>query len=194
MSTVAIVGAGPAGLHAAATLADAGLRPVLIDEAPRIGGQIYRQPPPARQRLPRALYGFEAGKATALFERFAALQGRIDHRPATLVWQIEGRSLHLLHDGRADRLRFDALILATGAAERVLPFPGWTLPGVFTLGAAQVALKAQATPSSVKGSGLPGEPASRTSSGRVVIAAPPAPCPGRTAGPAAASPPPSGRR
>lgn len=145
MSTVAIVGAGPAGLHAAATLADAGLRPVLIDEAPRIGGQIYRQPPPARQRLPRALYGFEAGKATALFERFAALQGRIDHRPATLVWQIEGRSLHLLHDGRADRLRFDALILATGAAERVLPFPGWTLPGVFTLGAAQVALKAQAT-------------------------------------------------
>ena len=80
-----------------------------------------------------------------MFERFAALQGRIDHRPATLVWQIEGRSLHLLHDGRADRLRFDALILATGAAERVLPFPGWTLPGVFTLGAAQVALKAQAT-------------------------------------------------
>lgn len=144
MSTVAIVGAGPAGLRAAATLADAGLRPVLIDEAPRIGGQVFRQPPVPRQRPPSALYGFEAGKAQALFDRFAALQGRIDHRPDTLVWQIEDRTLHLLQHGRADTLRVDALILATGAAERVLPFPGWTLPGIFTLGAAQIALKAQA--------------------------------------------------
>jgi NADPH-dependent 2,4-dienoyl-CoA reductase/sulfur reductase-like enzyme len=118
---------------------------VLIDEAPRIGGQVYRQPPPARQRPLSALYGLEAGKAQALFERFAALQGRIEHRPGTLVWQIEDRTLHLLHGERADALRFDALILATGAAERVLPFAGWTLPGVFTLGAAQIALKAQAT-------------------------------------------------
>jgi hydrogen cyanide synthase HcnB len=47
--------------------------------------------------------------------------------------------------GQPDTLPFDALILATGATDRVLPFPGWTLPGVFTLGAAQVALKAQAT-------------------------------------------------
>ena len=144
MKTVAIVGAGPAGLRAAEQLVKAGLRPVLIDEAPRVGGQIYRQPPPALQRPAAALYGFEAGKATALFERFAALRAQIDHRPDTLVWQIENRTLHLLHQGRPDTLDFDALVLATGATDRVLPFPGWTLPGVVTLGAAQVALKAQA--------------------------------------------------
>ena len=144
MKTVAIVGAGPAGLRAAEQLVKAGLRPVLIDEAPRVGGQIYRQPPPALQRPAAALYGFEAGKATALFERFAALRAQIDHRPDTLVWQIENRTLHLLHQGRPDTLAFDALVLATGATDRVLPFPGWTLPGVVTLGAAQVALKAQA--------------------------------------------------
>ena len=145
MTTVAIVGAGPAGLRAAERLVRAGLRPVLIDEAPRVGGQIYRQPPPALQRPPAALYGFEAGKARALFEGFAALQAQLDHRSDTLVWQIENRTLHLLRAGQPDTLPFDALILATGATDRVLPFPGWTLPGVFTLGAAQVALKAQAT-------------------------------------------------
>ena len=142
---VAIVGAGPAGLRAAEVLVQAGLRPVLMDEAPRVGGQIYRQPPPPLQRPARALYGFEAGKATALFQRFATLQGQIDHRPDTLVWHVEDRCLHLLHMGRAELLPFDALLLATGATDRVLPFPGWTLPGVFTLGAAQVALKAQAS-------------------------------------------------
>lgn len=142
---VAIVGGGPAGVRAAAVLAEAGLRPVLIDEGTRIGGQVYRQPPPGRERSLSAQYGFEAGKARALFERFAALRDRIDHRPGTLVWHIEGGRLHLLQAGAAGSLRADAMILASGAAERVLPFPGWTLPGVFTLGAAQLALKAQAT-------------------------------------------------
>ncbi|MET1027312.1 MAG: FAD/NAD(P)-binding oxidoreductase, partial [Dongiaceae bacterium] len=66
-------------------------------------------------------------------------------RPNTLVWQVESHALQLLHAGRTTTQPFDALILATGATDRVLPFPGWTLPGVYTLGAAQVALKFQAT-------------------------------------------------
>ena len=145
MTVVAIVGAGPAGLRAAEQLVAAGLRPVLLDEAPRVGGQIYRQPPPALQRPPRELYGFAAPRAQVLFGRWAALQPRVDHRPNTLAWHLEDSTLHLLQQGRASTLRYDALLLATGATDRVLPFPGWTLPGVFTLGAAQVALKAQAT-------------------------------------------------
>lgn len=141
---IAIVGAGPAGLRAAEQLVRAGLRPVLIDEAARVGGQIYRQPPAGLQRSRRALYGFEAGKAGALHDGFAALLPHIDHRPDSLVWQIEANALHLMSAGQPLTQRFSALILATGATDRVLPFPGWTLPGVFTLGGAQVALKAQA--------------------------------------------------
>lgn len=139
-----IVGAGPAGMRAAEQLVLAGRRPVVIDEAQRFGGQIYRQPPEAFQRGRRDLYGFEAGKAAAVLDRFEALLPQIDYRPNTLVWQHEPNALQLLHDGKNESLPYDALILATGATDRVLPFPGWTLPGVYTLGAAQVALKFQA--------------------------------------------------
>ena len=141
--TVVVVGAGPAGLRAAEALAQAGLRPILIDEAPRPGGQIYRQPPAGAERAAEALYGFEAGKAKALHSLVGRLGAAVEHRPGTLVWAIEHDMLDLLGPNGFERLRFDRLILATGAMDRVLPFPGWTLPGVFTLGAAQIALKAQ---------------------------------------------------
>ena len=143
-AAIVIVGAGPAGMRAAEQVVAAGQRPVVIDEGLRCGGQIYRQPPAAFQRTHRALYGFEADKARALHERFAELLPQLDYRPNSLVWNIEHPALHLLQEGRADTLRYQALILATGATDRVLPFPGWTLPGVTTLGGAQVALKYQA--------------------------------------------------
>jgi len=138
-----VVGAGPAGMRAAERLVAAGERPIVIDEAQRFGGQIYRQPPEAMQRERRDLYGFEAGRASAVLDRFEALRTSIDYRPETLVWQVEANALQLLHAGRTRTQPFDALILATGATDRVLPFPGWTRPGVYTLGAAQVALKHQ---------------------------------------------------
>jgi NADPH-dependent 2,4-dienoyl-CoA reductase/sulfur reductase-like enzyme len=138
-----IVGAGPAGMRAAEQLAGAGQRPIVIDEGARHGGQIYRQPPAVLQRERSDLYGFEAARASAVLDRFDALRPQIDYRPQTLAWQIEANALQLLHAGRNRALPFDALILAPGATDRVLPFPGWTLPGVYTLGAAQVALKHQ---------------------------------------------------
>jgi NADPH-dependent 2,4-dienoyl-CoA reductase/sulfur reductase-like enzyme len=139
----AIVGAGPAGMRAAEQLVAAGQRPIVIDEGARHGGQIYRQPPAVLQRERSDLYGFEAARASAVLDRFEALRPQIDYRPETLAWQVEANSLQLLHAGRNRTLPFDALILAPGATDRVLPFPGWTLPGVYTLGAAQVALKHQ---------------------------------------------------
>ncbi len=144
---IVIVGAGPAGMRAAERVVAAGERPVVIDEAARFGGQIYRQPPAVMRRERSDLYGFEAGRAGAVLDRFEALLPSIDYRPSTLVWQIErdAKTLQLLRGGRVEALGFDALILATGATDRVLPFPGWTLPGVVTLGAAQVALKFQGT-------------------------------------------------
>jgi hydrogen cyanide synthase HcnB len=138
-----IVGAGPAGVRAAQTLVQHGLRPVLVDEAPRGGGQIYRQPPPGFTRSKGALYGFEAKRAGALHHALDMLARRIEYRPRTLVWNAEPGWLDLLHDGRAKRLPWRGLIVASGATDRVLPFPGWTLPGVYTLGGAQIALKAQ---------------------------------------------------
>ncbi|WP_431854888.1 FAD-dependent oxidoreductase [Azospirillum sp.] len=138
-----IVGAGPAGVRAAERLVAAGLRPLVIDEAARWGGQIYRQPPEGFRRPKRALYGFEAGKAGALHAAMATILPDVDYRPRSLVWNVEDGALDVLRDGRTAVVPYSRLILATGATDRVLPFPGWTTPGVFTLGGAQVALKFQ---------------------------------------------------
>ena len=78
----------------------------------------------------------------------APYAGQIEHRTDTLVWNIERGALDLMHrtaDGQpvSTVLPYDSLILATGATDRILPLPGWTRPGVYTLGGAQIALKAQ---------------------------------------------------
>jgi hydrogen cyanide synthase HcnB len=138
-----IVGAGPAGVRAAQTLVAHGVRPVVVDEALRWGGQIYRQPPPGFTRAKKTLYGFEAGRADAVHSAMAGILDKIDYRPDTLVWSAEGSQLDLLRQGEMSTLPYSHLIVATGATDRVLPFPGWTLPGIYTLGAAQVALKFQ---------------------------------------------------
>ena len=140
---VLIVGAGPAGTRAAETLVEHGVAPVVVDEGARSGGQIYRQPPEGFTRPATALYGFEARKAQAVHAALAAVRDRLDYRPGTLIWSIEAGVAHTLGPTGVERIAFDTLILATGAMDRVIPFPGWTLPGVFTMGGAQVALKAQ---------------------------------------------------
>ena len=140
---IVIVGAGPAGIRAAEALARCGLHAMLIDEAPKAGGQIYRQPPDSFRRPASARYGFEATKALALHRTAERLARSIDHRPSTLAWNVWDRQLHTLAAGRVDKVPFDFLVIATGAIDRVMPLPGWTLPGVYTLGGAQIALKYQ---------------------------------------------------
>ena len=145
MTRVLIVGAGPAGIRAAEALADAGLRPVVVDEGERAGGQIYRRPPEGFVRPGAALYGSEAGKAAALHRVFDALvaEGRVEHRPRTSVLGLRDGAAQVLGPEGMARVPHDALILATGASDRVVPVPGWQQAGVYTLGAAQIALKAQ---------------------------------------------------
>ncbi|SCW42301.1 MULTISPECIES: NAD(P)/FAD-dependent oxidoreductase [unclassified Pseudomonas] len=143
MKPIAIIGAGPAGIRAAQTLVAHGLYPVLLDEAARGGGQIYRRQPANFKRSPGKLYGFEAHKANAIHQTLDALREQLDYRPDTLVWNAEAGLLDTLHEGRADRLEYASVIVATGATDRILPVPGWTLPGVYSLGAAQIALKFQ---------------------------------------------------
>ncbi|NWF10769.1 FAD-dependent oxidoreductase [Pseudomonas salomonii] len=143
MKPIVIVGAGPAGISAARTLLDHGIKPCLVDESLRGGGQIYRRQPANFQRSPRQLYGFEAGKATAVHRTLDELAPLIDYRPETLVWNAEDGRLDMLNNGHAESVEYARIIVATGATDRILPVPGWTLPGVYSLGAAQIALKYQ---------------------------------------------------
>lgn len=141
---VVIIGAGPAGTRAAQCVVRHGLKPIVISEAAQSGGQIYRRQPQGFKRPAKKLYGAEAHKAVALHAAFDQLREQIDFRTETTVWNIVEQTAFLDAPGGIEELQFDALIIATGAMDRVIPMPGWTLPGVFTLGGSQIALKFQA--------------------------------------------------
>lgn len=141
MIKVAIVGAGPAGIAAADVLAAHDATVTVIDEGREAGGQIYRRARPGLKLDTDALLGVEVANYRSFHATFERLRGRIDYRPQTLAWGVDEKRLHTLCANVAGSVAFDALILATGATDRVLPIPGWTLPGVFTLGGAQVLLK-----------------------------------------------------
>jgi NADPH-dependent 2,4-dienoyl-CoA reductase/sulfur reductase-like enzyme len=141
---VVIVGAGPAGTRCAETLLAAGIKPILIDENSRDGGQIYRRQPEGFSRDYATLYGSEAGKAEALHQSFDRLREQIDYRPDTLVWGLTPGQLCCVSQGKHSTVDYDALILCTGATDRLMPTAGWQLAGCYSLGGAQIALKAQA--------------------------------------------------
>ena len=141
---VVIVGAGPAGVRCAETLLAAGIKPILIDENRRDGGQIYRRQPEGFTRDYATLYGTEAAKAQALHQSFDRLRSAIDYRPDTLVWNLTPGQLCCVSQGRHSTVDYDALILCTGATDRLMPIEGWQLAGTYSLGGAQIALKNQA--------------------------------------------------
>jgi len=141
---IVIVGAGPAGVRAAEALVEAGIRPVVVDEGRRDGGQIYRRQPEGFKRPYTKLYGSESAKAEALHRSFERLRDRIDWRAEALAWHLEPQSLHVVRAGEAQVLPFDALIVCSGATDRLMPVPGWDLAGCYSLGAAQISLKSQA--------------------------------------------------
>lgn len=144
---LAVIGAGPAGLAAAVTAADLGLRCVLLDGSPATGGQFYRHPAPGlgAARPERLHHGWSV--YTRLAGRLAG-HPRAQFRGGHQVWALErtdeGWSVHVTRGpdaGDRTALRARDVLLATGAYERQLPFPGWTLPGVVTAGGAQAMLK-----------------------------------------------------
>jgi thioredoxin reductase len=137
---VAIVGAGPAGMAAAIAVARAGLIAVVLDEGHRAGGQIFRQLPAGFAHPAGTLPEPPShGAGHELLERIARTSVRIE-RLAT-VWDAKPGRLWFEQDGRSRLLRCRAILLATGAYDRCVPFPGWTLPGVITAGACQVLVR-----------------------------------------------------
>ncbi len=159
---LAVVGAGPAGLAAATCAAGLGLDVVLLDEQPAPGGRVYRNVEglaEARDHDLRLL-GARTRAGLSLAASFRASGAR--YRPETAVWTIEadgssGPTLGLCDAAGAALLSARRVVVAAGAMERAVPIPGWTLPGVMTVGAAQTLLKASAlvpeTPPVIAGSG-----------------------------------------
>jgi len=133
VADVAVVGAGPAGIAAATVAAEHGLRVLLIDEGPRPGGQIWRHradAPPERarrwiDRLQRSGVARLSGAAVVAIE--------------------PGFQLLAEREGGAVSISAKTVVLATGARELFLPFPGWTLPNVLGVGGAQALAKSGAS-------------------------------------------------
>ena len=132
---VAVVGAGPAGIAAACRAAEAGASTVVLDEGAAPGGQIYRHRPP---NPPEAIRPW-----LTRLERSGAR--RVAGASVFDAWR-EGEGFRLRVGTNEGALTVSArrLVLATGARELFLPFPGWTLPGVLGAGGAQALWKSGA--------------------------------------------------
>ncbi|MFZ1482483.1 MAG: FAD/NAD(P)-binding oxidoreductase, partial [Paracoccaceae bacterium] len=133
-----IIGAGPAGMAAATTAARGGARVLLLDEQPQAGGQIYRN------------VGLNGGSRPWLGKDYLAgqpLVQALDHPNirtefSATVWRVErGPRVVWSRDGVSHLATAPHLLLAGGAQERPVAFPGWTLPGVMPTGAAQILMK-----------------------------------------------------
>jgi len=154
---VAVVGAGPAGLAAACRAAEAGASVVLLDEAPTPGGQVWRRPHGATHLARAWTERFAASGAPFLsratvIDVIAAPPGATAHGTppgasvpgAATGAAAPGATLLVDHAGRGLRVEARRLVIATGARERFLPFPGWTLPNAVGVGGVQALLKSGA--------------------------------------------------
>jgi NADPH-dependent 2,4-dienoyl-CoA reductase/sulfur reductase-like enzyme len=130
-------------MAAARLAAEAGIKAVVLDEQPQPGGQIYRNVTKATPRQHQIL-GPEFGKGLALAN--AMSHPNLTYMPEAIVWslavsQTGAVSVAFSQQGVAQTISAKRLLLATGATERPMPLPGWTLPGVMTAGAAQILIK-----------------------------------------------------
>jgi NADPH-dependent 2,4-dienoyl-CoA reductase/sulfur reductase-like enzyme len=120
-----VVGAGPAGMAAAWRAAQSGLRVSVVDDNPAAGGQIWRGGPP---------------EATVWFERIRSVAVEVING-ARVFQQLRPGTLLAETANGVSELSYRSLVLATGARERFLPFPGWTLPNVMGAGGLQALVK-----------------------------------------------------
>jgi thioredoxin reductase len=137
---IAIVGGGPSGMAAAVEAAEAGASVILLDEYATLGGQFFK--------CTGEGFSVHHSRLTREFKRGEALRHQLTHSrirvlTRALVWGRFGESLMVYHDGYAKSVISKALVIATGAYDRPVAFPGWTLPGVISAGGAQTLTKTQ---------------------------------------------------
>lgn len=139
---VLVIGAGPAGARAALRAKACGLDVLLVDENHDAGGQVWRPIPPGFVRAPGSAQSADARDGDALRAelRGAGVRCLFGHK----LWNVgTGLRADLIGPEGSVSWQPRALIVATGTTERVVPFPGWTLPGVIGLAAATILLKSQ---------------------------------------------------
>src|SRR5579863_7107174 len=129
---VVVVGAGPGGIGAATVAAEHGCQVTLLDDNPEAGGQIWRGFDPA------TAHAYPHGREFADWMRRFTASGAQFSPDSSIIDSPTAKVLRLEREGGSSTdVEFDRLILATGARERFLPFPGWTLPGVLGAGGLQ---------------------------------------------------------
>ena len=136
---IVIIGSGPAGMAASEIAAEAGSRILILDEQEQPGGQIYRGIA-SSSSVPGTDSDQSVTNGRSLIKRFRGLN--VDYIPGATVWLVsDKREIGYSKEGVSHLLVADQVIIATGAQERPIPIPGWTLPGVMTVSAAQILLK-----------------------------------------------------
>jgi thioredoxin reductase/bacterioferritin-associated ferredoxin len=139
-----ILGAGPGGIAAAVEAARAGVSVTLLDENPKPGGQIFRQFHDGFQVTSPGMLGHDYGRGQKLLSQFDTVRERVELLDNAVVWALtEGNELAFYRGDASHSVRYKKMIIAAGAYDRPVPFPGWTLPGVFTAGGAQSLVKTQ---------------------------------------------------
>ena len=137
---VVVIGAGPAGMAAATVTAKAGLSTLVLDENAGVGGQVWRAIT-TTPVLSRPVLGPDYWKGREVASAFAT--SGVVHLAGATVWSVSSaREIAVSCGGVSRLLSARRVILATGAMERPFPIPGWTMPGVMTVGGAQTMLKA----------------------------------------------------
>lgn len=140
---VLVIGAGPAGMSGAIRARLLGLDVAVVDEQPAPGGQVWRGVERAAVLRRSEPLGADYVAGAQLAATFHASGAK--YLSETSVWQVEsGFRVYMRHKNQVNILSANSLLIASGAMERPVPFAGWTLPGVLTVGAAQILLKTAA--------------------------------------------------
>jgi len=134
-----VIGAGPAGMAAAAEAKKYGLSVILLGEQWSPGGQVYRTIERSNPEKINIL-GSDYRDGQNLARQFR--EANVDYLPGATVWQVEqDLTVNFLAEGKARQIKGKRILIATGARERPVPIPGWTMPGVMAATAADVLLK-----------------------------------------------------
>ncbi len=137
-----IIGAGAAGMAAALEAKKYQISVLVLDEQSEVGGQIYRSVRTTQNLRPETyeLLGADYQHGQTLENAFR--KAGIEFLSGAAVWQVDpDRAVHFLRNGKSLQVGVRRLLVATGAMERPVPIPGWTLPGVMGAAAADVLLK-----------------------------------------------------